>query len=50
MKYREEMLANEDSFDGCAGEMLKLILPICRGYGEKQVLLTCLSHHVISDP
>ena len=26
---------------GYAGEMLKLILPICREYGEKKVLLTC---------
>jgi len=26
---------------GYAGEMLKLLLPICREYGEKRVLLTC---------
>ena len=26
---------------GYAGKMLKLLLPICREYGEKQVLLTC---------
>ena len=26
---------------GYAGEMLKLMLPICRAYGEKRVLLTC---------
>ncbi|MGN1410416.1 MAG: GNAT family N-acetyltransferase [Eubacteriales bacterium] len=26
---------------GYAGEMLKLLLPICREYGEKKVLLTC---------
>ena len=26
---------------GCAGEMLKLLLPVCRQYGEKRVLLTC---------
>ena len=26
---------------GYAGEMLKLLLPICREFGEKKVLLTC---------
>lgn len=26
---------------GYASEMLKLILPICRGFGENKVLLTC---------
>lgn len=26
---------------GYAGEMLRLLLPICREYGEKKVLLTC---------
>ena len=26
---------------GYAGEMLKLILPICREYGERRILLTC---------
>jgi Predicted acetyltransferase len=26
---------------GYAGEMLGLLLPVCREYGEKQVLLTC---------
>ncbi len=26
---------------GYAGEMLKLLLPVCREYGEKRVLLTC---------
>ncbi len=26
---------------GYAGEMLKQLLPICRAYGEKRVLLTC---------
>jgi len=26
---------------GYASEMLKLLLPICRAYGEKRVLLTC---------
>ena len=26
---------------GYAGEMLRLLLPVCRAYGEKQVLLTC---------
>lgn len=77
MQYKEDMLANNDSFDGCAGleevnsftewidfenrlkrkygegyvpserqkgyasEMLKLLLAICREFGEKKVLLTC---------
>ncbi|MBE7005090.1 MAG: GNAT family N-acetyltransferase [Ruminococcaceae bacterium] len=26
---------------GYAGEMLRLLLPVCREYGEKKVLLTC---------
>ena len=26
---------------GYAGEMLKLLLPVCREFGEKRVLLTC---------
>lgn len=26
---------------GYAGEMLKLLLPVCRAFGEKRVLLTC---------
>ena len=26
---------------GYAGEMLRLLLPVCREYGEKQVLITC---------
>ena len=26
---------------GYAGEILKLLLPICREYGEKRVLFTC---------
>ena len=77
MQYKDDMLANNDSFDGCAGleevdsftewidfenrlkrkygegyvpserrkgyasEMLKLLLDICREYGEKKVLITC---------
>lgn len=77
MSYKEEMLQNGDSFDGCAGledvcsfdewidfeirlrkkykagyvpserqkgyasEMLKLVLSICRDFGESKVLLTC---------
>ncbi len=81
MQYKEDMLANNDSFDGCAGleevnsfsewidfekrlkrkyggnigysvlpsehrkgyagEMLKLMLSICREYGERRILLTC---------
>lgn len=26
---------------GYAGEMLKLLLPVCRAYGEREILLTC---------
>lgn len=33
---------------GYAGEMLKLLLPICREYGEKRVLLTCDKTNIAS--
>ncbi len=51
MSYKEEMLRCGDSFDGCAGlasEMLRLVLPFCREFGESKVLLTCDKENVAS--
>lgn len=33
---------------GYASEMLKLVLPICRDFGESKVLLTCDKGNVAS--
>lgn len=33
---------------GYATEMLKLLLPVCKGYGEERVLLTCDKTNVAS--
>ncbi|MCI7767248.1 MAG: GNAT family N-acetyltransferase [Oscillospiraceae bacterium] len=33
---------------GCAKEMLKLLLPICKQFGEKRVLLTCDKENLAS--
>lgn len=46
-KYKDEYVPSERQ-KGYASEMLRLILPVCREFGESKVLLTCDKKNVAS--
>ncbi|MDE5597541.1 MAG: hypothetical protein K2J04_06880 [Lachnospiraceae bacterium] len=41
MTLRKEMLQNNERYDCYASEMLRLILDVCREYGEHTILVAC---------
>ena len=46
-KYKDQYVPSERQ-KGYASEMLRLILPVCREFGESKVLLTCDKKNVAS--